>query len=137
MAGVVFAKRNLMHEKDPGESIVEAIGKEAIEAYDILHNLVVVGVYEAPEKTAGGIIRPDAVKKEDIWQGVAGYVLKAGPAAFKDDEHNKFYGKSVSAGDWVVYRPGDCWLSSINGKPVRIIEDAKIKAKIPHPDLVF
>lgn len=135
--GVTFAKRNLMHERDPGEVILDGIGREAIEAYDVLHNLVVVGVYEAPSKTAGGIIRPDANKKEDVWQGIAGFVLKVGPAAFVDDEHNKFYGKTVSPGDWIVYRPADCWLTSINGKPVRVLEDAKVKAKIPHPDMVF
>lgn len=137
MAGVIFAKRNLLHEKDPADVIFDSIGREAVEAYDVMHNLVLVGVYQAPEKTSGGIIRTDTSKKEDVHQGIAGLVLKAGPAAFVDDEHNKFHGKSVSPGDWIVYRPSDCWLTSINGVPVRVVEDSKVKAKIPHPDMVF
>jgi len=133
--GVTFATRKMAHEKDPGEVISEAVGN--VDDYDLFHNLVLIGVYKRPEKTQGGIILTTNTQKEDIYQGIAGYVLKVGPAAFKDDEHNKFHGKTVKPGDWVVYRTSDGWLTSINGQECRILEDAKIKARIPNPDMVW
>jgi co-chaperonin GroES (HSP10) len=132
---VVITQRKMAHARDPGEVIAEAVGN--LDDYFLFHNLVLLGVYKRPEKTHGGIILTENTKKEDVFQGIAGYVLKVGPAAFQNDEHNNFYGCSVSPGDWVVYRTSDTWLTSINGQECRIVEDAKVKAKIQHPDMVF
>lgn len=135
MAGVTFAKRTLLHEKDPGDVIKDAVGD--LTGFEVFHNLILIGIYKAPEKTAGGIFRPESSKKEDVFQGVVGHVLKVGPAAFKDDENNKFYGVEVKEGDWIVYRPSDTWMTSVNGQECRVLEDAKVKARVAHPDLVF
>jgi co-chaperonin GroES (HSP10) len=132
---VVITQRKMAHARDPGEVIAEAVGN--LDDVKVFHNLVLIGIYERPEKTAGGIIISDKTQKEDVHQGVIGYVLKTGPAAFVDDANNKFYGVSVSPGDWVIYRPSDTWMTSINGKACRMIEDAKIKGSVGHPDRAY
>lgn len=127
----------MAHDCDPADVIRNAVGQHNIDNYDLLHNLVLVGVYQRPEKTKGGIIITDNTKKEDIFQGVVGLVLKTGPGAFVDDEHNKFHGKSVKPGQWIQYRTSDTWKTSINGVICRVLEDAHVKAIIPHPDMVW
>jgi co-chaperonin GroES (HSP10) len=129
---VVITQRKMAHARDPGEVIAEAVGD--IDDVEVFHNLVLIGIYERPDTTAGGIIISDKTQKEDVFQGVVGYVLKVGPAAFKNDEHNNFYGTTVEPGQWIIYRPSDTWATSINGKACRLIEDAKIKGRVGHPD---
>jgi co-chaperonin GroES (HSP10) len=132
---VVITQRKMQHARDPGEVIKEAVG--FIDDVEVFHNLVLLGIYERPEKTAGGIIISEKTQKEDVFQGVVGYALKVGPAAFKDDEHNKFYGVKVDPGEWILYRPSDTWMTSVNGKACRLIEDSKIKGRVGQPDRVW
>ena len=40
-------------------------------------------IYIAPEKTAGGIIRPQSNIDEDIHQGKVGLIVGVGPLAFQ------------------------------------------------------
>lgn len=136
MAGVTFAKRDMLHERDPGEIIKEAVGD--LSDVDVFHNLVLIGIYKRPEKTKGGIIVSERSKQEDIFQGIVGYVLKVGPAAFKNDAHNDFHGVTVKEGDWVLFRPSDSKVTiSVNGEACRLLEDAKITGRVGHPDRVF
>jgi co-chaperonin GroES (HSP10) len=123
------------HEKDPKQVILDQIGD--LSGYDLAPCKVLVGIYQRPEKTAGGIILSDKIKKEDIYQGVVGLVLKVGPGAFEDDDANKFHGFKVSVGDWVEYKPSDTEKVSINGVECRRLADVLVKAKISHPDLVI
>lgn len=125
----------MAHDRDPAEIIREQAGD--LSGVEIYHNQILVGIYERPEKTRGGIILTEKAKAEDKYQGVVGLVLRIGPAAFQDDEHNKFHGQTLKEGDWVVYRTSDGWKTSFNGKVCRLLEDAHIKARIAHPDLVF
>jgi len=97
---------------------------------------VLLGIYIAPEKTAGGIIRPDSNKKEDVYQGTVGLVLKKGPLAFKDDKVNQFGGFDPQEGDWVVYNAGDAKRVQINGVDCRYIDDALIHQIIPDPQMI-
>lgn len=135
MAALITSMK-MAHDRDPAEVIREKVGD--LSAYEPFHNLVLIGIYERPEKTKGGIIVTETAKKEDIYQGVIGLVLKVGPGAFKDDEHNKFHGLSVAPGDWVIYRASDAAQTiSLNGKICRVLEDAQIKGRVAHPDIVF
>jgi co-chaperonin GroES (HSP10) len=123
---------------DAKEDIVNAT-RGWVDDYHLFHNKVLVAVYERPTntKSAGGIIIPDKNLEEDKFQGKVGLVLKVGPGAFVDDEHNKFFGMSVSPGDWVVFRPSDTWAAKIKGKLCRHLEDSNIVARIPSPDFVY
>lgn len=125
----------MLHDKDPKDVILDEIGD--LSGYELAPSRVLVGIYQRPEKTAGGIILTDKTKKEDIYQGVVGLVLKVGPGAFEDDDVNKFHGFSVKPGDWIEYKPSDTEKVSINGVMCRRLPDVLVKAKIAHPDLVY
>lgn len=136
MTTLVTKPLKMFHEKEPADVIRDDVGD--ISGYEPFHNLVLVGIYERPEKTRGGIILTEKTKSEDRYQGIVGLVLKVGPAAFKDDAANKFHGQSVSPGDWVVFRSSDAAQTlSLNGKLCRVLEDSQIKGRVSHPDLVF
>ena len=123
------------HKDAPEDVILDQIGD--ISDYELFHNRILVGVYQRPKKTAGGIHLPDQVTKEDHFQGKVGLVLKVGPGAFKDDALNKFHGATVKPGDWVVFKTSDGWPAKINGSLVRHLEDAHIVARVPAPDYVY
>lgn len=99
---------------------------------------VLVWTYIRPAKTAGGIYLTDTQKKEDVWQGTVGYVLKRGPLAFKDDPaaNINFAGFEAKEGDWVQYIPGDGKRIQINGIDCRVMEDTQIAMILPDPDLI-
>lgn len=127
---------------DPKRALLDAAGNMV--DYEVFHNLVLVAPYIAPDRTKGGIIRPDSNLAEDRFQGKAGLVLKVGPAAFKDDGGAKFYGITVSPGDWVLFRPSDgfeCFISDRrtvgDGLPCRLIEDSLIRGRISNPALIY
>lgn len=131
----VITKLTMAHATDPKEVIRADVGD--LSGIEIFHNQILVGIYERPEKTMGGIFLPEKTKKEDLYQGVVGLVLKVGPGAFVDDAVNKFFGLRVEEGDWIVFKPSDGWKTSFNGKTIRLIEDAHVKARIQHPDQVL
>lgn len=108
-----------------------------IDDITIYHNQILVGIYMAPERTAGGIIRPDRTRDEDKWQGKVGLVLKKGPLAFVDDRSNNFGGQDAELGDWIVYRVSDGFPIDINGVHCRIMEDTHVKAAVPAPELIY
>lgn len=126
---------------DPKGSLLNAIGD--ISGFEPFHNLILVATYIAPEKTKGGIIRPDHTLAEDRFQGKVGLVLKAGPTAFKDDAVNHFGGVSVTPGDWVIYNASDGYEMFFvdetrrAGTACRLLEDANVKARIDDPESIY
>lgn len=119
---------------NPKKGILDAVGD--ISKINLFSGRVLVGIYIAPEKTKGGIIRVNDTVKEDVWQGVVGLVLKKGNLAFKDDEFNKFHQQDVKVGEWVTFRPGDAKRIQINGVECRIVQDTLIDMVIDNPDIV-
>jgi len=127
---------------DPRKALLDAAGD--LTDYEVFHNQVLVATYVAPEKTAGGIIRPDRTLAEDRFQGKVGLVLKVGPLAFQDDAGAKFGGVTLKMGDWVTYRPSDGIEMFIrdrrkhgDGLPCRLIEDVLIKGRVSDPALIY
>lgn len=121
--------------ENPKKAILDAM-KGVAEKVELLHSKVLVALYIAPEKTKGGIIRPDSNVKEDVWQGMVGLVVKKGPVAFVDDDNNHFGGADVAIGDWVAFTPGDGRRIQINGVDCRIIEDTQLMLKLDEPSIV-
>jgi len=109
----------------------------------LLRNRVLVASFIRPEKTSGGIIRPDAVREEDKWQGKAGLILAVGPDAFNFEEvkndadalwakysadfPNTGAERAINdakanhnipeVGDWVFFRGSDTWDSGLQVAP--------------------
>ena len=123
------------------EALFDAIGDYS--KFKLFHALVLVATYVAPERTKGGIIRPDRTLAEDRFQGKIGLVLDVGPRAFVDDNVNKFGGITVQPGDWVLYRAADGFemffvdKNGLDGTPCRLLEDVNIKGRVADPAFIY
>lgn len=125
----------MVHDVDPAKQLLKEIGD--ISGFEVLYNEVLIGIYQRPEKTAGGIILTDKTRGEDQYQGKAGLVLKKGPMAFVSDESFDFKGQTLEIGEWVSIWVSDGKAIKINGVLCRMVEDRYIKLKIPAPDSVY
>lgn len=108
-----------------------------LRSLDIMFNRVLVAIYCRPGKSKGGLLMPDSVKEEDLWQSKVGLVLAMGPDAFEDDAVTHFNGQRVNIGEWAVFKVGDSWEMLINDVPCRLVEDAYIKMRTRDPSLVY
>lgn len=125
----------MLHTTDPADDIRKKIGN--LDHFEVMHNQILVGIYVRPEQTAAGLYLPEKTRKEDLWQGKSGLVLKKGPQAFKDDENYKFAGQNVEPGEWIAFRVSDGFPITVNNVPCRLLEEAHVKAKIPAPDYIY
>lgn len=127
----------LSRAEDPKQAILKGLGP-AINEIDVFGARVLVGTYIEPERTAGGIFKPEKTVQESLYQGSCGLVLKKGPWAFQDDPDLNIYwkGQSVDIGDWVVFRFSDAWEIHINGVSVRMVDDRDIRGRIADPRLL-
>lgn len=120
---------------DPKAEMLKQVGD--LSGIDIMYNMVLLAAYIRPERTKGGIIRPNESKEEDVWQGKVGMVIKLGPDAFQDDDDTSFNGQSAELGEWVVFKTGDAWQLTIGEWPCRLVRDSSIKMKINDPSQIF
>ena len=120
---------------DPKQAILDFVGD--LSGLEVIGDRVLVGIYMRPEKTSGGIIRPDANKVEDVWQGKVGLVLKWGPDAFVDRESGELYDQSIKPGEWGVFFVGDGKPLEINKPPCRLVKHVNFVAKIKNPEMVL
>jgi len=141
MNDVIVPVRNLRmeHDHDPRKELEARVGK--VDHLTLYNNQILVAIYERPEKTKGGLYLPDSVRKEDLYQGKVGLVLKKGPLAFVDDARNDFRGQNVEVGDWIAYRVQDGWSLVINGPggavACRMLEDVQVRLGLGSPDDVY
>lgn len=125
----------MSHVTDPADDIRKAVGD--LSKFELFGNQVLIGVYERPEKTQGGLYLAQTSRAEDTHQGKAGLVLKLGPSAFVSDANYNFRDQKVEEGDWVAIFVSDGRKITINQKLCRIVEDHHIRLKIPAPDVVY
>src|SRR5262252_6482070 len=111
---------DIAEASDPKKALLDAIAPALPKIPHIFSARILVGLYIRPSKTKGGVYVTDKEKKEDIYQGAVGVVLKKGPLVFKDE---RFEGQDVNIGDWVAFIPGDGRRIQLNGVDCRIIED--------------
>lgn len=103
---------------------------------EVMLNRVLCATYIGHEKTAGGIIKPQPVVAEDIWQNKCALVIKTGPAAFISDSVRNFFSQNVEKGDWAVFKVGNSSQVEINGVPCRIVYDEHIEVIVTDPRMV-
>lgn len=134
----------MQHEVDPRREILDKVGD--LSAVDVFGSDILLAVYQRPNKTASGIILTDKYREEDKWQGKAHLVLKMGPTAYLDENGEKF--RDIQEGDWVVIRPSDGQLVTLNtlkGSALskddtilcRIAQDHCIRMRIENPDQIW
>ena len=125
----------LARADNPKKAIQDAIGN--LDGVEIIGDMVLIGIYIRPEKTKGGIIRPQSNVTEDVYQGKVGLVLKWGPDAFFDPNSGDLFEQRVNPGEWCVFKVGDAWNVTIKDVPCRLVRDSAIKMKLQDPDSVF
>jgi len=125
----------MKHDTDPAQLIRDQVGD--LSNFELFANQVLLGVYERPKVTAGGIHLADTSRNEDSHQGKASLVLLKGPSAFVSDSNYDFRGQNVEIGDWVAIFVSDGRKIVINKQLCRIVEDSFIRLKLPSPDCVY
>lgn len=126
----------LSQSGDFKKDVLKTLGD--LSGLEVAHNRVMIATYIRPEKTVGGIIRPESNVDEDIFQGKIGLVVKKGPLAFLDDGATRFHGQNVEIGEYILYRPSDAFDLTVRGVHCRLVPDASIKVmKIRDPDMFF
>lgn len=127
----------MLHETDPRKALLDKIGP--MDHVELFHNQVLCAVYMAPEKTAGGIIRPESNRDEDRHQSKVGLIVKTGDKAFSGDT-DWSWPEDIGLGDWVFFRVSDGWNVTLNGNRdnlCRILDDVDIRGRVTHPDQVW
>ncbi len=97
---------------------------------------VLVATFRQPEKTAGGLYKPDKYRDEDKFQGVTGLVLKKGSLAFISDKTVNFGDLSADVGEWVVYESQGNTIE-FKGLHCRFVEDKEVKCVVSNPELFW
>ena len=115
----------LARAEDPKQALIEAVDVSKIGVWG--ENLL-VATYIRPERTKGGIIRPESIVREDEFQGNIGLVLKIGDGL---EEAEDLLHKWVRFG----YNDGLRW--RYNDVPVRDISIDRIRGTIDDPSKVL
>jgi co-chaperonin GroES (HSP10) len=129
----------LIDDRDP-EAVERTLSriKDHLDELEVTLDGVLVAVYNRPEKTKGGIIRPDSRRQEDVWQGKTGLVVKMGPDAFVDKpEAGILFKNKAEVGSWVGFNIQDGWIMQVAGIFCRQLRDRSIKVVLTRPDLVY
>lgn len=138
-AAMSLAVDRLSKALDPKAGILAEIGADTIADYQLFDDDLLLGTYIRPERTKGGIWLTDKAKDEDRYQGKAGLLIKAGPAAWKYDVSGQypFEGEVPALHSWLVYRASEGWEISLNGVSCRIIRARHIRGVISDPSVIW
>ncbi|MFB1501917.1 co-chaperone GroES [Thiocapsa sp. N5-Cardenillas] len=93
---------------------------------------LLIAIPEVSEKTEGGVFMPDGLKKAEETASIIGFVVKAGPEAYGDE--NKFpNGPWCKEGDFVIFRSYSGTRFKVLGKEFRLINDDTVEAVVEDP----
>jgi chaperonin GroES len=93
---------------------------------------LLIAVPEVEEKTEGGVYIPDKIKDAENTASILGFVVKAGPDAYADED--KFpTGPWCKEGDFVVFRSYSGTRFKLRGKEFRLINDDTVEAVVDDP----
>ena len=123
------------HEVDPKEKLISEIGD--LSGIELFNNKLLIAVYLRPEKTKSGFFLPDQNGDEDKFQSKVGLLVKKGNLAFEDDAGKWFQDVEINMHDWLIVRPSDAWSITVNGVLCRIVDDALVQGRVPHPDAAW
>ncbi len=93
---------------------------------------VLIAIPEKDEKTDGGILLPEDMRKREEAASIVGMVLKMGPDAYADAERFP-NGPWCKEGDFIVMRSYSGTRLDIHGQEFRIINDDSVEAIVEDP----
>jgi chaperonin GroES len=93
---------------------------------------ILVALPDSQEKTAGGIIKPDDLRKKEETASMLGLVLDMGPDCYADE--GRFpSGAYCKPGDWVIIRSYSGTRFKIKGREYRLINDDTVEGVVSNP----
>ena len=93
---------------------------------------LLVAIPTIEEKTAGGVIRPDSLRKLEEVASIFGYVVAMGDDAYQDKQ--KFpNGPWCKVGDWVIFRSYSGTRLKVDDQEFRLINDDTVEAVVDSP----
>lgn len=93
---------------------------------------LLVAIPSIEEKTEGGIIRPDSLRKLEEVASIFGYVVSMGGDAYRDEK--KFpTGPWCKVGDWVIFRSYSGTRLKVEEQEFRLINDDTVEAVVDSP----
>ena len=108
-----------------------------LKKYKVCGTDVLFVTYIEPERTGGGIYKPDTSQQEILFQGNVGLVVGMGPLAFKYDSRGfAWEGDAAKINDWIVVRFADCWEIHIDGVSCRFVDPENIRGIIETPEII-
>lgn len=93
---------------------------------------ILIAIPEKDEKTDGGILLPEDMRKREEAASIVGMVLKMGPDAYADAERFP-NGPWCKEGDFIVMRSYSGTRLEIHGQEFRIINDDSVEAVVEDP----
>lgn len=126
------------HGPEDFKNRVNAILKDTLPDLTLMGSNVLTATWVEPEKTAGGIIKPQRSVAESRFQGTVGLILKCGQTAFKyTDGRYDWEGPKPAVGDWAVFRFSDARETFLRGVSCQTIADELIYFTVSDPNAVF
>lgn len=95
---------------------------------------ILIALPEIQEKTAGGIIRPDDLRKKEETASMIGLVLDMGPDCYSDRDRFPS-GAYCKRGDYVIFRSYSGTRFKIRGREYRLINDDTIEGVVADPSI--
>ena len=93
---------------------------------------MLIGLPKIEEKYESGILKADAIVRQDEVATVVGFVLKMGPDCYKDT--NKFpTGPFCKEGDFVLMRTYSGTRFKVHGQEFRLVNDDSVEAVVQDP----
>ena len=93
---------------------------------------LLIALPEIDEKTEGGVIMPDGLRKDESTASIIGFVLKTGPDAYSDKERFP-NGAWCKEGDFVIFRSYSGTRFKVAGKEFRLINDDTVEGVVDDP----
>lgn len=116
---------------------IEAKLGDELEGIDVLFSQVLLATFILPEKTAGGIIRPDENIRQDVYQGKIGLIIKMGESAYKYDGPYPYEGVRPEVGDYVMCHSSDPRELAIKGVSCKLVDSSLCKMRVKDPYIFY
>ena len=93
---------------------------------------LLIALPEIDEKTEGGAIMPDGLRRDESTASIIGFVIKSGPDAYSDKERFP-NGPWCKEGDFVIFRSYSGTRFKVQGKEFRLINDDTVEGVVDDP----
>ena len=93
---------------------------------------LLIALPEIDEKTEGGVIMPDGLRRDESTASIIGFVIKSGSDAYSDKERFP-NGPWCKEGDFVIFRSYSGTRFKIHTQEFRLINDDTVEAVVDDP----